>query len=229
MRIWFLAIFLAGVQVSTPALAETKLDISSRCIDAIDEGEDELARELAEDIKTWKNLFGPSVIKSATDCLTGATGEHWEYFTTKSGFLSGDAARSEREYIDGADHRRAALERLRADAVCAQDRAIAHLSRVEEEMELAAEAREAEARAATHDACSQLYDEDRSAALLSSVCYDVFVRHGLPASAYRVNIDEWSEAVSALISANQAYAEAFGIRDPEKPLENAACNDETPE
>lgn len=202
-----LAVLCLGLQ-SSPVLAQNKADTANACLAAIEENDMSRAEELSDEIKSWKNLFGPAVIKSAEECLNQVTGENWTYFTTKSQFLSGDEAKTEQEFIDGAEDRRAAedtkMERLVCEVVVAEQR----LEELEYQNSRIKGARTLETNQAALKACSETYASDKASALLNSVCFELFKEVGVPDTQFDFDFEAFLMAQERLSSAKLNLAMA---------------------
>lgn len=176
------------------AQAQNKITTAEMCVEAIATGDMEKAEQLASEIKNWRALFAPNTISKAEQCLQAAFGENWTYFATKGRFLSGDEARAEQEFIDGADARRVAQELEEKRLACAVIVSAHEVKVLEAERDKFERVRAVEALWKTIDACKQVYQADPSAALLEPVCNDVFLKVGIPDTEYAFDFNELEAA-----------------------------------
>lgn len=184
---WF-TLFSLGFSGSK-AHSQSSGEITESCLAAVEAGDLDEARVLAEQVKGLRALFSTRVISRGEECLRQVTGEEWAYFTTKGRFLSGDEADAEESFIAGAEDRKS--EKLEALEVLECELSQARFERdlLLAEFRALSELRESELQGATIAACSDLYDSDANAALLNQVCSGVFAEWGLPNTVFRTDWD----------------------------------------
>lgn len=204
MKLRLSLLLLLGTFVGNEATAQSKTEIAAACLEAIEAGDLNIARQLSTDMMDWKSLFATKTIKNAEQCLQATTGEFWKYFTTKGRFLSADEARAEQDFIEGASDRKKAqkeeLKRLNCEVKFAQSQ----VTKLEAEYENVQQARTIEALRATHDTCTQLYEADKAAALLEPVCKNVFMQAGLPDTEHEFDFRKLEDArLSLALSAHK--------------------------
>lgn len=199
-------ILILGIFIGNDAIAQSKTEIAAACLEAIEAGDLNIARQLSTDMMDWRSLFATKTIKNAEQCLQATTGEFWKYFTTKGRFLSADEARAEQDFVEGAGDRKEAqrkkLKRLSCEAKLAQSQ----VTKLEAAYKNVQQARTIEARRATHDTCTQLYEADKATALLEPVCKDVFMQAGLPDTEHEFDFRKLEDArLSLALSAYKTY------------------------
>ncbi|MEH6647029.1 hypothetical protein [Sulfitobacter sp.] len=205
---WLVAALASICLHSSPVVAQSKPDTANACLAALEANDMSKAEKFADEIKDWKNLFGTAVIKNAEDCLNRATGDNWKYFTTKSQFLSGEDAKAEQEFIDGAEDRQEVnkrnVERLLCEVVLAEKR----YAELEYQNRQIQAARTSEATRAAKQVCSETYAADKSLALLNPVCYELFKETGVPDTQFKFDYEAFLIAQVKLTNATLNLSEA---------------------
>ena len=199
-----LALVLGSAKI---AMAQSKQQIARECLALLTNGETEKAAEIAEQIMLWDNVFAPRVIEDGESCLNKSTDEFWEYFSTKSGFLFGDAARAEQAFIDGAKERRAQKEsdlQQRLCKVTMQEIRVLELQALSERVRAE---RQLETRLATWVVCADRYALDKETTLFEPVCNALFLTEGLPDSPHAFDYVELQMAQLRLLQAQAELAE----------------------
>lgn len=193
-RIILIAILSSALLSSSPAFSENKIGLIQQCEEALDKGDLNVAKEVASEVSQWRNLFSTSLVKRATKCLRDTTSQDWEYFTTKGGFLSGQAAQDERDNILGAGDRKAKREKQKKLLLCQLNAARDEVEVQEAFFELHTRLLKLEVIEATLRVCEEEYFASKSEALLNSVCSQIFMEFGLPDTEHYNNLQALSQA-----------------------------------
>ena len=97
---------------SSQASALGKMEVVSECLQHIESGDLDAAKEVAAEVRAWRYLYGTKLIKDAEVCLSQATNEQWKYMPTKSSFLSGQELIDEKAFIAAAATRKETREKF---------------------------------------------------------------------------------------------------------------------
>jgi len=182
--------------------ADTKVELITKCTQAVRTGDQAKATELASKIAILIGITNGQLQYEGTQCLNAVFGKGWYYYGTSSSYLNTDpkilskslAGLSEDEVISrlaklGA--MRESVEQiisanrsvvLKKQLACASSKEAEILSIIKE-IDQTLEERNRMTNdllilQGTHKACSLLHDKDQSAAMLNHSCIDAFQRMG---------------------------------------------------
>jgi hypothetical protein len=184
--------------------ADTKVELITKCTQAVRTGDQAKATELASKIAILIGITNGQLQYEGTQCLNAVFGKCWYYYGPSSSYLNTDpkilskslAGLSEDEVISrlaklGA--MRESVEQMisaNRSVVLKKQLACASLKEAEilsiiKEIDQTLEERNRMTNdllilQGTHKACSLLHDEDQSAAMLNHSCIDAFQRMGHP-------------------------------------------------
>ena len=217
------SLFVAALTFQTLGLIPSQSsagakEVVSQCLQEIEIGNLQAAREISMEIRKWKHLFATQVIKDSEKCLTQSTGVEWRYMPTKSRFLSGDALKAELDYVNGASQRIQQRKNERDRLLCQQKQVVKRISELEDVLESLMNALSAEAQLETYSACEAFYSEDRKSALLNPLCQELFRSMGIPGSSLSDSV------VVAYQRRNDLLSEFAKIQMKLEPLSRAAGN-----
>ncbi|MGI3184309.1 hypothetical protein [Nioella aestuarii] len=202
------------IAIGTPSTAQSFVTVRE-CTAALEGGDTEAARGLAEEILEWERV--PAQVRTEAErCLTEVFGVEYEFYMPSRGFLTADeveqlelprvARLAEQQAEEGALQAaiRAEEEALQA-ARCQILEELAPLQLrlnelmaledvTERNLEIAANA----TRSETLQTCRDWYSRDRFSALTNSVCSDYFERFG---AVPPEGMDDYDQAELRLIRA----------------------------
>lgn len=168
-----LAMCLTLTVALTPSLSTASTEqheLVQKCLSALKAGDTPTAWSAAEQIKQWRALFDMSLRQQAAKCLSELHREPWAYFDALGRFASEQTAETETAEAKQRADRMAALEKLK--------------TKIRLEMEAARAAYGQENAQAvllgTYEACEQLFESSKQAAMTNELCVSSFRAFGHP-------------------------------------------------
>jgi len=182
------------------AQAATKSQIVTQCSQALVRGDKGEATNLAAEIALFVNIFNKGINAEAIECLNTVYGAGWYYDETSRSFLNDDDATMEEPLVGRS---KAEIDAYTSKVKRNRGAIVEHLLR-EKEVELekqsgcvnaailqterlisAIDVRMHEENQSliirdTHKACSSLYADDQTAAMLNQSCIEAFKTMGHP-------------------------------------------------
>lgn len=177
MKSKFVTAFCSYAFFAFPASADPLLDTANACNSALRAGDRAGFEDAADKIMSWRFVFHTQAQKAASECLSKGFAEPWEYDTSKGRFVSVASVAEERA---AQEERRLAVAEQEKNERRKREIMLANLAD--------AAARKAERKAendlvvalAVYQACKDLLQDDRIAALTNSVCVASFKQNSLP-------------------------------------------------
>jgi hypothetical protein len=218
------------------AQAATKSQIVTQCSQALVRGDKGEATNLAAEIALFVNIFNKGMKAEAIECLNMVYGAGWYYDETSGSFLNDDDAtmeellvgRSKAEvdaYTSKVKSARGAIEerllrekeiKLEKQSGCV-DAAILQTERLISAIDVRMnEANQSLIIRDTHKACSSLYADDQTAAMLNQSCIEAFKTIGHPEfsskedETYAALEDKLIELMAAKLKVVKSLTETTG-------------------
>ena len=199
---------------SAPANAQTQSDLVKECLAALNTGDSTRANQIAEDIKTWRNLLSTQLIVDGLECLKGASGEQWSYDPTFLLFniqRELDAERLEAERRQEKQNELLARKCTLKDEISQFELIIGEAERLSQQRQNETakqiERVQAEAQVETVRICTEWYEEDKRGAVTDLVCNKIFLTIGLPDTELSLLVD----ATQSGPAADDLYAATSGL------------------
>lgn len=205
-------LFLFNVE----AQAANKGQVVAKCSQALSEGDQEQAAQLAAEVGLLINIFSGSLKTGGVQCLDAVYGQGWYYDEVSGSFLNNDPMILQKSLAGLSDsdlqERKAKLDSVRKGI---EERLLkADTAKIEKHVacvgvkisdaindiraldDAVNQANQSLIALDTYEACASLYETDKSAAMLNQNCIEAFKRNGHP----NLQVDE---SAAKLILSNE--------------------------